>query len=124
MSFDSFPVQTSEPELKEHITKFVGGTTAVTKVFGKSVTVTYVSTGVVDLVFSETPGAFVGCLGYCFEATTQADLKGFTMVPGVMNTTTNTLRVKIYNSSFALADLAALNWLTLKLAFKTAQSSL
>jgi hypothetical protein len=119
------PVRSSEPELVESVVKFVGGTAAVTKVFGQGVTVTYVSTGIVDLTWGTSPGPgnFVGCVGHCFEATTAADVKGYTVVPGVYNTSTRTLRVNITNASDALADLAALQWLTLKLAFKQTAST-
>ena len=126
MSFPTFPTQTSEPELKEAIVKFVGGTTAVTKLFGKAMTVSYISTGIVDLIWKETPGAYVGVTGHCFEATVQGGVKGYTVVPGVFNTSTNTLRLNIFGfgATPALTDLAALQWLTLKVGFKTAQASL
>ena len=120
MSLAAEPVRSSIPETVDTIVKFVGGSGAVTKVHGTGVTLTYVSTGVVDIVFTENPSNFIGCVGHCFEATTQSALKGYTVVPGVFNATTYTLRINITNASDALADLAALQWLTLTLKFKRA----
>jgi hypothetical protein len=119
---EAYDDKTSEPELRVYVVKFVGGTTAVTKVYGKGVTVTYISTGVVDLVFATPPGgAFVGVLGRCFEATTQSGVKGYTCVAGVPSTAATgitTLRLNITGASESLVDLAALQWLTLQVAFK------
>lgn len=122
---DFYDDKNSEPDLREYSVKFVGGTTAVTKVFGKGVTVTYISTGVVDIAFIRppVPGAlFVGITGHCFEATTQSGVKGYTVVGGVPSTSsttgTVTIRINITNASETLADLAALQWLTLTFAFK------
>jgi len=126
MSAAEYEQLTTEPECRKHIVKFVGGTAAITKVFGKGMTTTYVSTGIVEIAWPDLaskPGAFVGCTGHCFEATTPGDLKGFTVVPGVYNATTKKLRVNIFNSTFNLADLAALNWLTLELCFKETGSN-
>ena len=50
-------------------------------------------------------------------------MKGYTVVPGVYNTTTRTLRINITNASESLTDLAALQWLTLALAFKQTGSA-
>jgi hypothetical protein len=120
MSFEAFDAQTSEPDLKDHYVKFVGGTTAVTKLFGKGMSVSYISTGVVDLIWKENPGAFMGVKGYCFEATVQGGVKGYTVVAGVFNTSTFTLRLNIFGfgATPALTDLAALQWLSITLGFK------
>lgn len=123
MSFDPFPYRTSEPELTGSIVKFVGGAAAVTKLFGKALAVNYVGTGIVNLVWKENPGAFVGVLGHCFEATVHAGVKGYTVVAGVYNPATFTLQIQIFNSAFALADLAALQWLTIVLGFKYASQT-
>lgn len=115
---DTFPIKCSEPAVVLIPVKFVGGAAAVTKVNGRDCTIAYVSTGVVTLTFGEGHGSFLGMLGRSFEATTQADVDGWTAVPGVYNATTRVLTVKIYNDTPALADLAALNWLTMVLAFQ------
>lgn len=117
MGQDGYELHTSQPETFEHFVKFVGGTTAVTKLYGPGVTVTYVSTGVVDVTWSETPGTYLGFTSG-LHATTQSGLKGFTIVGGDFNTTTRTVRLNIYNSSFALADLAASQWAMLNFRFK------
>lgn len=123
MSLEEYPLRGSVPETYDHFVKFVGGTGAVTATEARGITVTYISTGVVDLVFKENPGSFLGCSGHCFEATTQSALKGYTVVPGVFNTTTFTLRLNITNAADTLADLAALQWLSLTLKFKRAGST-
>lgn len=112
----------SEPGLTLHVVKFVGGNAAVTKVLGQGCSVTYISTGIVDIDWSgnaNNPGEFVGLAGApLFQATTAADVKGHTCVPGVYNSTTKKLRLNITNASEALHDLAALEWLTVVAMFK------
>ena len=119
MGLDTNPVRSPVTELVLCPVRFVGGTTAVTKVFGEGVAVTYIGTGLVDLTFSDAQGTFLGLAGEpSFAATTAADVKGHTVVVGVYNTTTNTLRLNITNAAEALHDLAALEWLTATLLFK------
>ena len=117
-----YDFQTTEPTLKGHVVRFVGGTAAVTKELGKGITVTYVSTGLVDLTWSanfEPPGTFVGLAGKpAFQATTPSGIKNFDCAPGVYNTSTRTLRLAIWNASGTLTDLAALQWITLVALFK------
>ena len=110
------------PEELDHLVKFVGGSAAVTKVYGPGVTVTYISSGVVDLTWAtgaNGPGTFLGLKGYNFQATTPANVKAYTLVPGVFNTSTNTLRLSMYESG-TLTDLADLEWLTVTAAFTPA----
>jgi hypothetical protein len=124
MSHAEFPIKFTEPDLRAHVVKFVGGTAAATKVFGKGMTVTYISTGIVEIAWpnaAATPGAWIGPAGECFEATTQADVKNFKAVVGVYNASTRKLRVHLFESG-SLADLAALEWLTLVLLFKESNS--
>lgn len=119
---EPLPLRGTIAEQVDHLVKFVGGTAAVTKVYGPGVTTTYISTGVVDLTWAtgaNGPGAFLGLKGQCFEATTPAGVKSYVVVPGVFNTTTNTLRLSMYESG-TLTDLAALEWLTVTCAFTTA----
>src|SRR4029078_7852098 len=98
MSLEGYPLQCSEPGSFLSFVKFVGGTTAVTRVYGTGVTVTYISAGVVDLVFSEGHGTIVRVVRRNFEAPTPGDVKSYVLVPGVFNTTTNTLRLTMYES--------------------------
>jgi hypothetical protein len=121
MPADTYEVQSNYPELKEFVCKFVGGTAAVTKTFGPGLTVTYISAGVVDVTVptgADRPGDFIGVGGYCFEATTPANVKSYVLVPGVFNTSTGKLRLSMYESG-TLTDLAALEWLSVKLLFST-----
>ncbi len=110
-------VRAGEPETREHLIKFVGGTAAVTKVFGQGVTVTYISTGIVDLYWPDNPGTFL-LATFGFQATTASGVKGYTVVPGVYNASTLKLRLNITNASESLTDLAALQWLVCRVAFK------
>lgn len=115
------PVRSPTNELMLHHVRFVGGTTAVTKFAdtGQGITPTYISTGIVDLIWAENPGNFQGLAGMPdFQATTASAVKGFTCVPGVYNATTFTLRLNITNASETLVDLAALQWLSVCALFK------
>lgn len=105
-------------ERRDYLCKFVGGTAAVTKVAGtcQGVTVTYIGAGLVDLTWNDNPGFYLGVVGQCFEATTPAGVKSYVLVPGAFNYTTRTLRLSMYEGG-ALTDLAALEWLTLVVAF-------
>lgn len=110
----------NNPTTRDYTVSFVGGTAAVTKSIGQDVTVTYVSTGLVDLTWSanETkPGTFVGLKGFGFHATTASAVAGYTANAGAYNATTRTLRISIYNGSNVLADLAALQSLTVTVGF-------
>lgn len=115
------PVRSATAEMEVTFVKFVGGTNAVTKVEGEGVTVTYISTGIVDLTFASAPGAgageFLGVVGHCFVATTTADVDTFTLQHGVYNTSTRTLRLNLSEAG-TLANLAALEWLNVLVAFK------
>lgn len=118
---DLFPVRANVVEGSLQFVKFVGGTAAVTKVTGtgSGISVTYISTGIVDLAWSENPGTFLGMVA-TFQATTASGVKGYTVVPGVFNATTFKLRLNITGASESLVDLAALQWLNCLVFFKKA----
>lgn len=119
MSRAEYDGKCTEPEFREHIVKFVGGSAAVTKVFGNGIDVAYTATGRVTLTWSDTaenPGRFIGITGFCFQGTTPGDVDLFQLVHEAFNTTTRTLVLNMYESG-SLADLAALEWLTVKVAF-------
>lgn len=119
---DFYEVLGSEPTERDHVVQFVGGSAAVTKVYGRGISVAYVSTGLVDLTWSanqERPGTFVAPKSAMFHATTQANVKAYTCVTGVYNVSARTLRVNMYDASNNLVDLAALQWLTLTVMFLT-----
>jgi hypothetical protein len=117
---DFYPDMSNEPETRDVTVKFVGGSTAVTKLFGSGVTVTYVSTGIVDLTFGSHMDQFtyVGVTGWCFGATTASQVKGYTMVPGDFNTSTRKLRLNMTGASESLTDLSSSQTLTLRVMFK------
>jgi hypothetical protein len=119
---EQFPCRGTQAEEVDHFVKFVGGTNAVTKVYGAGVTVTYISAGVVDLTWAtgaDSPGTCLGIKGHCFQATTPGDVKAYVLVPGVYNTTTCTLRLSMYESG-SVTNLAALEWLGVTVAITTA----
>jgi hypothetical protein len=128
MSAAEYELKQTEPEARDHVAKFVGGAAAVTKVFGKGMTITYVSTGVVKIAWTDTaenPGTFIGVKGFAFQATTPGNVKGYTMVHEAFvarsGTTPPYILLNMYESG-TLADLAALEWLTVTLAFKEASA--
>jgi hypothetical protein len=117
---DAFPLRSSEPSEVDEVVQFVGGTAAVTRTFGSGKTVTYVSTGLVDITWSlnqARPGVIIGPKSYVFMATTAANIKAYTLVTGLYNVTTRTIRVSLYDASNNLVDLAALQWVTIAFAF-------
>jgi len=114
-----YEVLTNLQTERDYTVNFVGGTAAVTKVFGPDVTVTYISTGIVELTWSANqskPGTFVGLKSFGFHATTATGVAGYTANAGAYNTSTRKLRISIYSAG-ALTDLAALQWLTVTVAF-------
>jgi hypothetical protein len=123
-SLDSWPIRSSEPGLFLEPVKFVGGAGAVTKVKGRGVTVTYIGAGLVDLVFGEDMGNFLGVVGRCFEATVAAGLKGYTVRPGRLQLGDAHAAPQHHERGEALTDLAALQWLTLLLAFQRVNAGL
>lgn len=118
MSYYSSQVQSTETsEVQQHV-RFVGGTTAVTKLFGRGITVNYISAGVVDLVWADPQGTYLGIAGFAFDATAPAGVKGYTVQAGDYNATTRTLRINITSAADALVDLTASQRLTIRPTFK------
>jgi hypothetical protein len=114
---DGFPVRATRAEVTEHLIQAVGGSAAVTKVYGEGVAVTRTSSGLYLLTWAQNPGTFVGW-SYAFAATTHADLDGFTAVRGVYNASAYTLAFSVYDATPTIADLAALNWIDIVCRFK------
>lgn len=117
MSYEAFEQKSTEAGEVIQRVRFVGGTTAVTKLYGRGVTVTYIGTGLVDLVWAEPQGTYLGVDGWGFDATTASGVKGYTVVPGDYNSTTRTLRLNITNAGETLTDLAAAQNLSIGLVF-------
>lgn len=123
MSYDTWPAKFTEPEVNATYVKFTGaGAAPVVEAFGRGVTCTRTGVGLISLVWDENPGTYLGVGGWCFEATTASAVKGFTVVPGVFNTTTRTLAISITNASETLTDLAALQQLSITVLFKRANA--
>lgn len=127
MSRAEYELLQTEPEARDHIVKFVGGSAAVTKVFGNGMTVTYVSSGVVKISWTDTasnPGQFIGIKGYCFSATTPGNVKSYVLVHEAFVARTITagavvpgyVLLNMYESG-TLTDLAASEWLTVTFSF-------
>lgn len=119
MSLTSSQIQSTEPSEVQQVVRFAGGTTLVTKLFGRGVTVNYIGTGIVDLVWADSQGAFLGIVGFAFDATTPTQVAGYTVVAGDYNATTRTLRLNINTNANALVDLTATQRLTIRPSFKT-----
>lgn len=119
---DAYDVKSNQPTERDFVLQFVGGTAAVTKVYGNGISIAYVSTGLVDVTWSanqEKPGTFVSLKSFGFRATTAANVKGYSAHTGDYNTSTRTVRVSLYDGSNNLVDLAAAQWVTLTFLFFT-----
>jgi hypothetical protein len=114
---DSYEQRATQPETVEHFLKWTGTVGTATKIFGPGMTITWISTGVIDVTWSDPPGTYLG-LTHGFQATTIAALKGYTIVSGDFAVTTRTLRLNVTNSTFALADLIANQYGCLAIKFK------
>ena len=123
MSQEGWNDQFTEPAVVKTYIKFTGaGAAPVVEVFGRGVTCTRTGVGLVSLIWDENPGTYMGVIGWCFEATTASGVKGYTVVPGVYNTTTRMLAINITNAGETLTDLAAAQQLSITVAFKRANA--
>jgi len=116
MSLDAFPVKANAPELIEHVCLAVGGASAITKVSGEGIAVSRTDTGDYLLTWSDAPGNFKGATA-SLQATTIGDLAGHTVVFGAFTAGGTTLAFGVYNAADASHDLAALEWVTVRVAF-------
>lgn len=125
MSFDSDPLRCTEPEAYDVVVSFTGnGAASPVKNYGKGLTVTWVSTGLYAITFTDNPGNLIGMVGGAgFQATTMSALKGYDATLGAMDATGKIVQVSITNSSFALADLQVLQTACVVLRFKRAAAA-
>jgi hypothetical protein len=115
---DPKPLRSTVTEGYDCVVKITGINGAnPTNVIAPGCTVTRTGEGAYLITWGESPGTYKGLKGFGFEATTPADLAGYTVVTGVYNATAKTLAFVVYNSSFAAADLIAAQSLTLNLGF-------
>lgn len=125
MPIDMYPVTTSEPESVNTTISIVGVNDAnPTETYGKGVTITRTAEGVYRITWATNPGTFVGIVGHMFGATTMSDVKGYTVSRGVYNTSAYTLDLSVWNSSFAAADIVALQYLDVTVQFKRGPAAL
>ncbi len=112
-------LRSSEPEQDETVLRLLGVNDAnPTKEVGRGVVVTRTAEGVYKITWNDNPGTFVGIAGYCFGAATPADVKGYTISSDTYDSTTFSLEVSVWNSSFAAADIIATQFLNLTVRFK------
>src|SRR4051812_26874675 len=119
MSLYSSQVQSTEPTEVEQVVRFAGGATAVSKLRGRGIIITYVSVGRVDLSWTDSQGTFIGLVGATFEATAPAGVAGYSVVAGDYDPTTRKLPLSIFSGSNALVDLTAAQRLSIRPAFVT-----
>lgn len=125
MSFELYPQRASEPDSYEQLITFTGaGAATPTKNFGKGVAITWVSTGLYRITFTDPPGNMIDTGGPNFQATTPGDLKGYSAVFGLFDSTGKIVQVSIYNSTFTLADLQLLQTVGFAMVFKRSQNTL
>ncbi len=102
-----YPLRTTVQEGVDYVVRILGtGAATPTKQEGEGVTVTYLATGSYRITFADQPFQFIGAFAGLL-ATTNADLKGYTVVFTDYDATNFRLDFIVYNSSFAAADLAA-----------------
>lgn len=113
-----FPSKSNIPSERIYRLRLLGtGAASPTIEAGSNVTVAWVSTGLYRLTWPAGPGKFVGWNAPGFGAATTGDMKGYTGVRDTYDTTNHQLDVAVYNSSFALADLAANQYMDLAIVF-------
>jgi hypothetical protein len=117
------PVRSPANDVWAHVIDITGaGAANPTKNHGAGVTVTWVSTGLYELAWSENPQTYL-TYTHGFRATTASALKGFTVTAGDYNATTFKMRFSVTNASDNLADLAAAQSLGLVVYFREAGST-
>jgi hypothetical protein len=114
---DADPVRSTTAGLQMHVIRFVGGAAAVTKQTGtgEGVTVTYVGSGVVNLVWTHSPGTFVGAL-FSVQAATPADIDTYTVTADTWDSSAKTLPITLSEAGTP-TDLAADEYCTCVVMF-------
>lgn len=119
MAINAWKERATEPDIVETLVSLTGvGAGNPTKNFGRGVTATRPSTGLINITWTDFPGVYVGVTGHLFEGTTPSGLAGYTVVVGDYNPATKTIQINITNSSNVLTDLAATQRLSITFAFK------
>lgn len=119
MAMDAFDCAATEADVVLQFLRYTGnGTGQPTKIYGKNITLNRTGVGVIDITWTEMPGTFGGCAGFCFDAATQSGVKGFTVVPGAYSNSTRTLTINTTNAAETLVDLSTVQNLSLTFWFK------
>jgi hypothetical protein len=106
MSLPAFQDRCSEAEVVSYLVRLLGtGASAPTKEYGQNITVTRLGVGNYRLTFTDGPGTFLGFTPG-LEATTNANLKGCTVVATTWDSTNKRLDIQLYDSAFAARELA------------------
>lgn len=109
----------SQPKTVDHFVSMLGaGAAPVVKLEGASVNLNRTGVGVIEIIWPDLPGAYMGCVGHCFEATAQAALKGYHVVIGDFDASNLKVTINITNTADALTDLAAAQRLSLTFKFR------
>lgn len=109
---DADPVRSPTAGVQTHVVRFVGGASAVTKVAGTGpgITVTYVGSGVVNLVWGTDPGTFLGAV-FSVQASTPNNVDTYTVTADDYVTSTRTMPITLSEGGTP-TDLAASEWCT------------
>lgn len=130
MSMETYEDRVSEPEGYTAELQFVGNAAATptTINYKRNMVLTWVSTGLYQVVFQDPPGNFIRMVGPTFLDVTPANAAGWTVVvksfTAASGATKATLQFSVYNSLFALANVAATTTLGLGFRFKRGQNTL
>lgn len=121
-SYAGFDKSSTLVKAKDHVITLEGaGVGQPVKTDGPGITVNRTGVGVIDLTWDELPGKYVGLTGFGFEATTPADLKGFTVVSTRFDSATLKVTINVTSNLDALTDLVAGQFLTLQFTFRQSQ---
>jgi hypothetical protein len=111
----------SQPKEVDHFVRMLGtGAAQPTKVEGATVNLNRTGVGVIEIIWPDFPGSYMGCKGFAFEATAQAALKGYSVVIGAFDAANSKVTINITDTADVLADLAAAQNLSLTFAFRLA----
>lgn len=114
----------AQPKVVDHYVCMLGtGAAQPTEIEGASVTLNRTGVGIIEIIWPDFPGSYMGMVGHGFSATAQAALKGYSVVAGAFDTTNLKVTINITDSTNTLADLAAAQNLCLHFAFRNAPAA-
>ena len=116
-----FEAYFSHEKGRDHFLCIVGnGTGQPTKSgsTGPGITLNRTGVGIIEVIWANHPGTFLGVKGANFSATTASGVKGFTVVPGDYDATNQKVTINITNAAETLVDLSSTQKLCMTFAFK------